>query len=107
VFCVESEDWVEDKAQLKANESLTLAGIPAECFEYRLGNRSALEWIIDQYQISTDKRNGITSDPNRADDEEYIVRLAGRVVMVSVETVKLMKALPLVMVPPDGLEPPT
>jgi hypothetical protein len=35
------------------------------------------------------------------------VRLAGRVVMVSVETVKLMKALPLVMVPPDGLEPPT
>jgi predicted helicase len=96
-----------DKAQLKVNESLTLAGIPAECFEYRLGNRSALEWVIDQYQISTDKRSAITSDPNRADDQENIVRLVGRVVTVSVERVRLVKALPPVMVPPDGLEPPT
>jgi hypothetical protein len=70
----------------------------AECFEYRLGNRSALEWVIDQYQVSTDKRSGITSDPNRADDEEYIVRLVGRVVTVSVETVKLVKALPLILI---------
>lgn len=43
--------------------------------EYRLGNRSALEWVVDQYQVSTDKRSGITSDPNRDDDPEYIVRL--------------------------------
>ena len=55
------------------------------------------EWVIDQYQVSTDKRSGITSDPNRADDEEYIVRLVGRVVTVSVETVKLVKALPPVV----------
>jgi predicted helicase len=87
----------KDKAQLKVNESLTLAGIPAECFEYRLGNRSALDWVIDQYQLSTDKRSGITSDPNRADDEEYVVRLVGRVVTVSMETVKLVKALPLII----------
>jgi predicted helicase len=79
------------------NESLTLAGIPQECFEYRLGNRSALEWVIDQYQVSTDKRSGITSDPNRTDDEEYIVRLIGRVVTVSVETVKLVRGLPALL----------
>ena len=83
--------------QLKVNESLMLTGIPAECFEYRLGNRSALDWVIDQYQVSTDKRSGITSDPNRDDDEEYIVRLVGRVVTVSVETVKLVQALPAVI----------
>ena len=53
--------------------------------------------MIDQYQVSADKRSGITSDPNRADDEEYLVRLVGRVVTVSVETVKLVKALPEVM----------
>lgn len=82
------------KDAVVVNESLTLAGIPGECFDYRLGNRSALEWVIDQYQVSTDKRSGITSDPNRADDEEYIVRLVGRVVTVSVETIKLVKALP-------------
>ena len=79
------------------NDTLTLKGIPAEAFEYRLGNRSALDWVIDQYQVSTDKRSGITSDPNRADDEEYIVRLIGRVVTVSVETVKLVEALPPVV----------
>ena len=79
---------------LVVNESLTLAGIPPEVFEYRLGNRTALEWVIDQYQVSTDKRSGITSDPNREDDPEYIVRLVGQVVRVSVETVKIVKGLP-------------
>ena len=62
-------------------------------FEYRLGNRSALEWIIDQYQVSTDKRSGITNDPNRVDDPEYIVRLIGQVTTVSLETAKLVVAL--------------
>lgn len=76
------------------NESLTLAGIPAEAFAYRLGNRSALEWVIDQYQVSVDKRSGIESDPNRQDNPEYIVKLVGRVIAVSVETVGIVKALP-------------
>ena len=62
-------------------------------FDYRLGNRSALEWIIDQYQVSTDKRSGITNDPNRADDPEYIVRLIAQVITVSMETVKLVREL--------------
>jgi predicted helicase len=44
--------------------------------------------------VSTDKRSGITSDPNRADDGQYIVRLVGQVVRVSVETVKIIKSLP-------------
>jgi predicted helicase len=63
-------------------------------FEYRLGNRSALEWVIDQYQVTEDKHSGIRSDPNRPDDSEYIVRLVGQVIRVSLETVKLVKSLP-------------
>jgi predicted helicase len=82
-----------DRTAVIVNESLTLAGIPPECFAYRLGNRSALDWIIDQYQFSEDKRSGIVSDPNREDDEEYIVRLLGKVITVSVETVKLVQEL--------------
>lgn len=85
----------KDKRSLFVNDSLTLEGIPPETFDYRLGNRSALDWVIDQYQVSTDKRSGITSDPNRADDEEYIVRLVGQVIRVSVETVKIVNSLPL------------
>ncbi len=44
--------------------------------------------------VSEDKRSGIVSDPNREDDPEYIVRLVGQVVRVSVETVKVVKGLP-------------
>ena len=59
-----------DKTSLVVNESLTLSGIPAAVFGYKLGNRSALEWVIDQYQVKTDARSGITSDPNNPDDPE-------------------------------------
>jgi predicted helicase len=85
---------------LKVNETLTLQGIPAEAFEYRLGNRSALEWVINQYQVHEDKRSGIVSDPNGyvgahggVPAERYIVNLVERVVRVSVETVEIVRGL--------------
>jgi predicted helicase len=84
----------KDKTSLTVNPSLTLAGIPPETFQYRLGNRSALEWVIDQYQVSEDKRSGIKSDPNRPHEPEYIVRLVGQVVRVSLETVRIVQGLP-------------
>ena len=59
----------------------------------QLGNRSALEWIIDQYRVSTDTRSCITNDPNREEDPEYIVRLIGQVISVSLETVRLVHNL--------------
>lgn len=77
-----------DKTSLRVNDSLTLAGIPAEAFEYRLGSRSALEWVIDQYQVKNE------SDPNREDDPGYIVRLVGQVVRVSVATMRIVRKLP-------------
>lgn len=49
--------------------------------------------IVDQYGVSTDARSGIVNDPNRDDDLEYIVRLIGQVVTVSLETVKLVADL--------------
>jgi predicted helicase len=86
----------KDKTSLTVNPSLRLAGIPPECFEYRLGNRSALDWVVDQYQVSEDSRGSTSSpsDPNRADDPEYIVRLVGQVIRVSMETVEIVKGLP-------------
>jgi len=90
----------KDKTSLVYNEFLTLKGIPAESYDYRLGNRSALEWVIDQYQVSTDKRSGIINDPNRADDTEYIVRLIAQVITVSLETMKIVRALPKLVIAP-------
>jgi predicted helicase len=90
---VEKMRYNKDKTQIVYNDFLTLVGIPPEAHEYRLGNRSALDWIVDQYQVSTDKRSGITNDPNREDDKQYIVRLIKRIVTVSLETTKLVKSL--------------
>ncbi len=84
----------KDKKSIEVNDSLTLAGIPPEVFDCRLGNRSAIEWVIDQVRVKEDKRTGIRSDPNNPDDPEYIVRLVGQVVRVSVETAKIVAALP-------------
>ena len=83
----------KDKTQLVYNDFLTLDGIPAKAFDYRLGNRSALEWVIDQYRVKTDKRSGIVNDPNRADDPRYIVKLIGKVITVSMETVKIVEGI--------------
>ena len=90
-----------DKTKLIYNDFLTLDGIPAEAFNYRLGNRSALEWVIDQYRVKTDKRSGIVNDPNREDDPQYIVRLIGKVISVSLETVKIVEGLPELGVPEE------
>ena len=87
------------KTSLRVHDSLTLEGIPPEVCNYRLGNRSALEWVIDQYRATEDARSAPGAYAtglavNREDDPEYIVRLVGQVVRVSVETVKIVAELP-------------
>jgi predicted helicase len=78
---------------LVINDTLTMRNIPPQAFAYRLGNRSALEWVVDQYRIKTDKRSGIKSDPNQYGDDRYIVDLVEKVVQVSVETVAIVAEL--------------
>lgn len=60
----------KDKQLLVYDGFFTLTGIPTEVYDYHLGNRSALESVIDQYQVSPDKRSGITNDPNRPEAPE-------------------------------------
>ena len=93
-WCVEKMKLSKDKTSLVYNDFLTIDGIPAKAFEYRLGTRSALEWVINQYCVKTDKRSGIVNDPNRADDPQYIVKLIGQVISVSLETVDIVGGLP-------------
>ena len=91
---VEKMKLSKDKTQLKYNDFLTIDGIPIEVYDYRLGTRSALEWVIDQYRVKTDKRSGIINDPNRAEEPRYIVDLIARVITVSLKTVEIIAALP-------------
>ena len=91
---VEKMAFQNDKTEIRYNDFLTIEGIPPEVFSYRLGSRSALEWIIDQYCVTVDARSEIQNDPNRKDEQEYIVDLIARVVTVSLETVKIINGLP-------------
>ncbi len=98
-YRVEKMKLSKDKTSLIYNRFLTLSGIPKETYDYRLGNRSAFEWVIAQYQVSTDKRSGITNDPNRPDDPTYILRLIHQVITISLETVKIIASLPSLGLP--------
>ena len=95
---VEKMKLSRDKISLIYNDFLTIDGVPPKAFAYRLGTRSALEWVIDQYRVKTDKRSGIVNDPNRADDPQYIVRLIGKVITVSLETVAVVEGLPALVI---------
>ena len=92
---VEKMKLSKDKTQLTYNDFLTLEGIPVEVYDYKLGTRSALEWVVDQYRVKVDKRSGIVNDPNCADQPQYIVDLIGRVITVSLQTVEIVKNLPV------------
>ena len=91
---VEKMKLSKDKTQLKYNDFLTLDGIPAKVYDYRLGNRSALEWVVDQYRVKVDRRSGIKNDPNREGEPRYIVDLIARVINVSLKTVEIVEGLP-------------
>ena len=89
---------VADKSKVIYNSDITLSGIPDEAHDYVLGSRSAIDWVIERYQVKTDSASGILNDPNDWAEERgnprYIIDLLARIVTVSVETVKIVNSLP-------------
>jgi predicted helicase len=84
-----------DRSTIIYNTRVTLSNIPEEAYRYQLGARSAIEWIIDRYQVKTDPASGIVNDPNDwSEDPRYIIDLLKRIVTVSLETMKIVDALP-------------
>ncbi|UOT08485.1 DEAD/DEAH box helicase (plasmid) [Rhodococcus opacus] len=88
---------LDDRTTIVYNSKVTITGIPEDAERYMLGSRSALAWIIDRYQVKTDKPSGIANDPNdwcdEHDNPRYIVELIQRVATVSVETMKIVDSL--------------
>lgn len=81
---------------IRLDTETTLSGIPKEAWDYRLGNRSGLDWILDQYREKTPKDPTIREKFNTyrfADYKEKVVDLIARVARVSVETVKITEAM--------------
>ena len=87
-----------DRSAIVVNEWLTLGGIPEAAHGYVVGPRSALEWLIDRYQVRKHKESGIVNDVNdwglERGQPDYIPQLVKRIVTVSVETMRIVGGLP-------------
>ncbi|HFU4392958.1 TPA: type ISP restriction/modification enzyme, partial [Streptococcus suis] len=91
----ENGKLVNDRSTIIYNNDITISNIPEKAYQYVVNGRSAIEWMMDQYQVKTDKKSGITDDPNDySTDDKYIFNLLLRIINVSMQTVDLINSLP-------------
>jgi len=84
-----------DKTRLIINSSVAISDIPEETDFYQLSGRSALEWIIDRYEVKADKSSGITQDPNKfSTSDTYVSDLLAQVIEVSIKHVEAIRNAP-------------
>lgn len=96
-----------DNGIIRLDSETTLSDIPSEVWSYKLGNRSGLDWILDQYKEKTPKDPTIREKFNTyrfADYKEKVIDLIGRVTRVSVETVTITDAMRFARRAPDNAE---
>jgi predicted helicase len=88
----------EDKSRIIYNSKITIENIPDKAYEYIVNGKSAIEWIMERYQITTHKESGIKNNPNDWADEvgnpRYILDLLLSIINVSVKTVDIVNGLP-------------
>lgn len=89
---------VDDKTTLIYNSYIRIENIPLEAYDYVVNGRSAIEWVMDRYQVKIDKDSQIKNDPNDWCDEHnnprYILDLILSLITVSIETMKIINDLP-------------
>lgn len=94
----DSKKKVDDKTTIVYNSSVTIFGIPERAHEYVIGSRSAIDWILDRYQVKTHKASGIVNDPNdwglEHDNPAHIFDLLRSIVTVSMRTLDIIDELP-------------
>jgi predicted helicase len=85
----------KDLTKIMYNEHVTVSGIPLDAYKYIVNGKSAIGWLMDRYQIKTDKESGILNDPNTwSNDPKYIIELVKKIVTVSIETNRIVNSLP-------------
>lgn len=89
----------KDLTTLHYNDKITLTGIPLEAYDYVVNGKPALDWVVERQSVKTDKDSGIVNDANDWAVEtmvnpRYPMELFQRVVTVSLETMKIVIALP-------------
>ena len=90
----------DQKDTIQFNSHITISNIPEKAYQYMVNGRSAIEWVMERYQIKTHKETNITNNPNLWCDEHnnprYILDLLLSVISLSVQTVDIVNALPIV-----------
>lgn len=89
----------KDKTTLIYNDHITVRGIPLDAYDYVVNGKSALDWIVERQCVKTDKDSGIVNDANAwaidtMHNPKYPLELFLRVITVSLETQKIVEALP-------------
>jgi predicted helicase len=88
----------DQKDTILFNSKITISNIPARAYDYIVNGKSAIEWIMERYQITTHKESGIKNDPNdwatEVGNSRYILDLLLSIINVSVQTVDIVNALP-------------
>ncbi|CAA9889652.1 conserved hypothetical protein [Candidatus Methylobacter favarea] len=89
-----------DKSTVTYNHAITIKNIPLEAYEYVVNGKPALEWVMERQGVSTHKDSGIVNDANdwaleTMKNPRYPLELFQRVITVSLETMKIVKALPV------------
>jgi predicted helicase len=94
-------DGAVDKSVIIYSPHITIRNIPLEAYDYIVNGKSAIEWVMERYQVSTDKDSDIFNDPNEwSDNPRYIIDLLEKVINVSVKTVEIVKELPSIAMHP-------
>lgn len=88
-----------DKTTVIYNSNITMTGIPLEAYDYVVNGKAALDWVMERQCVKTDKKSGIVNDANAyanetVGDPAYPLKLFQRVITVSLETMKIVRALP-------------
>ncbi len=91
-----------DKSCIQYNDHIFIEGIPLAAYDYRVNGNSALEWLMQCYQVKIDKDSGIKQDPNQwSDNLRYIIELIGKIVQLSLTTLKEVANLPELKFPKE------
>ena len=88
-----------DKSTVIYNHKITMTDIPLAAYDYVVNGKPALEWVMERQGVKTDKASGIVNDANlyaleTVGDAAYPLKLFQRVITVSLETMKIVRALP-------------
>jgi len=87
-----------DKSKILFNSQIVVENIPAIAYEYQVNGKSAIEWVMERYAVTTHKDSGIKNDPNdwavEVNNPRYILDVLLSVIRLSVETVDIVRELP-------------